>query len=331
MGDVDKGGMYGILAQFPKQIERAIKLGKKVEFDEEIDKIVVAGMGGSGIGGELLKNYLDLKIPVFVNKGYGLPNFVNSRTLVFVISYSGNTEETLQAFDKAESKGAKIVCISSGGKVIEKAQAKGYDHILIPGGNPPRACLGYSLTQQLFVLHMIGLISEIPLNELRKIPAFLDEHENDIQNQARKVAKKIYDKMPIIYINANMESVAVRLRQQLNENSKILCWHHVIPEMNHNELVGWRKEDENLAVIIFRNENDFEKIQQRIEINKKIFKKYTSNILELYSIGNNHIERSMYLVHLSDWISLFIAGLKEMDAVEVNVIDYLKAELKKSF
>ena len=86
MSDIDKEGMYGILAQFPKQIERAAKLGKKIKFDEEIDKIVVAGMGGSGIGGELLKNYLDLKIPVFVNKGYGLPNFVNSRTLVFVIS-----------------------------------------------------------------------------------------------------------------------------------------------------------------------------------------------------------------------------------------------------
>ena len=127
-----------------------------------------------------------------------------------------------------------------------------------------------------------------------------------------------------------MEPVAVRLRQQLNENSKILCWHHVIPEMNHNELVGWRNEDQNLAVIIFRNEDDYDKIQKRIEINKSIFEKYTSNLFEIYSIGENDIEKAMYFIHLGDWISYFIAELREMDATEVNVIDFLKSELKKT-
>ena len=325
-----------LIEGFSNQLREAIVIGEKAQItkaNNEIKNILITGLGGSGIGGNLCYEFCqdDLKVPLNVNKDYFIPNYVNENTLVIISSYSGNTEETLQAFDEAELKGAKIVCISSGGKVIERAVEKAYDHIIIPGGNPPRACLGYSLTQQIFTLHKLGLISDKPLDELRSIPEFLDEHEINIQSLARDVADDIYDKMPIIYINANMESVAVRLRQQLNENSKILCWHHAIPEMNHNELVGWRNEDENLAVVLFRNQCDYEKIQQRIEINKTIFEKYTPNILELYSIGENHIQRSMYLIHLGDWISVFIAELRKMDAVEVNVIDYLKSELNKPY
>ena len=325
-----------LIEEFSKQLREAIAIGEKAiltKGNKEIKNILITGLGGSGIGGNFCYEFCqnDLKLPLTVNKDYFIPNYVNENTLVIISSYSGNTEETLQAFDEAESKGAKIVCISSGGKVIERAKDKGYDHIIIPGGKPPRACLGYSLTQQMFTLFKLGLISETPINELKEIPAFLDEHEKNTQSLARDIAEDLYDKMPIIYINTNMESVAVRFRQQLNENSKILCWHHAIPEMNHNELVGWRKEDEKLAVILFRNECDFEKIQQRIEINKTIFEQYTPNIMELYSIGENHIQRSMYLIHLGDWVSVFIAELRKIDAVEVNVIDYLKSELKKPF
>jgi len=126
-----------------------------------------------------------------------------------------------------------------------------------------------------------------------------------------------------------MEAVAVRLRQQLNENSKILCWHHVVPEMNHNELVGWRKENNDLAVIYLRNDDDYQRNQVRININKEIISSYTNTIIEIDSKGASLIERAIYLVHLSDWISFHLATLRGVDPVEIKVIDYLKGELGK--
>jgi glucose/mannose-6-phosphate isomerase len=135
--------------------------------------------------------------------------------------------------------------------------------------------------------------------------------------------------MPFIYAINGMEAVAVRFRQQVNENGKQLCVHHIIPEMNHNELVGWRTKDENLAVIIFRNKEDFSRSQTRVELNKKIFKQYTPNIIEVWSKGSSYLERALYLIHVGDWISWHLSVLRNFDCTEVKVIDWLKGELAK--
>jgi glucose/mannose-6-phosphate isomerase len=132
--------------------------------------------------------------------------------------------------------------------------------------------------------------------------------------------------MIVIYSAANVEAVAIRWRQQLNENSKVLCWHHVIPEMNHNELVGWRSSGK-FAVIILRNDTDYSRIQQRMNIAKNIISQYTPHIIEVYSKGESFLEKSLYLIHLGDWVSYYLAERKKVDPVEVNVIEYLKAEL----
>jgi glucose/mannose-6-phosphate isomerase len=154
-------------------------------------------------------------------------------------------------------------------------------------------------------------------------------NENNTQKKAAVIAKKIFGKLPIIYSSANFEGMAIRFRQQINENSKMLCWHGVIPEMNHNELVGWRDPAQDKAVIILRNEDDFEKVQTRIEINKKIIKKYTSTIIEIYSEGSSYWEKIFYFIHLTDWISVILADMRELDATEVKVIDFLKKSLSK--
>ena len=176
-----------LIRGFSKQLRTAISIGKEAVINpakKEIRNILITGLGGSGIGGNLCNQFCEeyLKVPIQVNKDYFIPNFVSENTLVIISSYSGNTEETLQAFKAAEQKGAHIVCISSGGRVIEIAKEKNYDHIIIPGGDPPRTCLGYSLTQQLYILNKLGLISDEPINQLKKIPDFLDEHENNIQS-----------------------------------------------------------------------------------------------------------------------------------------------------
>jgi glucose/mannose-6-phosphate isomerase len=123
--------------------------------------------------------------------------------------------------------------------------------------------------------------------------------------------------------------VAIRLRQQINENSKMLCWHHVIPEMNHNELLGWRTNTENLSVLYLRNENDYYRNDARIEINQSIVKKYTNTVLEVWSKGNSIIENSIYLINIGDWISWYLSVLNNVDAIEIDVIDFLKEKLSK--
>src|SRR5690606_23093733 len=173
--------------------------------------------------------------PIFVNKTYDLPKFADTNTLVIICSYSGNTEETVNALHQAIQRNCKIVCITSGGAIQEKANEHQLDCIVIPSGFPPRACLGYALVQLFGVFHHFNLINETYIQEFESASRLLDKEEALIQEEAKILAKAIADKLPIIYIENDMEGVGVRWRQQINENGKMLAWHHVIPEMNHNE------------------------------------------------------------------------------------------------
>ena len=324
--------MNELISEFPKQLKESLEIGKKVKVskpDKPIQNVLVSGLGGSGIGANLVGELVadEIKVPFAVNKDYFIPDFVNENTLVIISSYSGNTEETVNALNLARTKKAKIVCVSSNGKILQIASENDLDHVQIPGGRPPRASLGYSFVQQLFILKELGLISDKRINEVSKAIELIEAEEENIKKLAKDYAEKLHNKFPIIY--GTSEAVAVRMRQQLNENSKILACHHISPEMNHNELVGWRDRNNDLAVVFLRNDNDFERNKQRIEISKNIVSNYTDNIYEINSKGESKTERSLYTIQLIDWISYELAQLREHDAVEVKVIDYLKGELAK--
>lgn len=327
--------MDKLIARFAEQIREAIEIGRKAEIGKPanpINKVYIAGLGGSGIGGNFAAEFSSLKCPVPINvgKGYTVPGYIDEHTLIIVSSYSGNTEETLACLEELLETGGHIVCITSGGKLKKIAKEKDLDCILIPDDWPsPRACLGYSMVQQMFVLHYCGLISDQFVGEIESAADLLDREEEDIQTRARQIAGMLHGKTPVIYIADRMESVAVRFRQQINENSKMLCWHHVIPEMNHNELVGWRDQRNDLAVVMFRNRDDHPRIQMRMAINKEIITEYTDSWIEVYSKGSSHIQRAIYLVHLGDWISFYLAEMRNMDPIEVRVIDFLKGELAR--
>jgi len=327
--------MKELISDFTVQLKEALIIGQNYKFiaqKKDFSNVVLTGLGGSGIGGSIVQNYVfdKLKIPFIVNKDYFLPSFISSGSLVIVSSYSGNTEETVAALNQAIKVKATIICITSGGKVAEIAKKKKIDCILLPAGMPPRALEK--------VIYFAGyIVTKVSLNEKENIikdvkasVKLLDADEKDIQKKAKTIATKLNGKLPIIYASADFEGVATRFRQQLNENSKMLCWHHAIPEMNHNELVGWRDKDPNKAVVILRNEDDYERVQMRIEINKKVIKKYTPNIIEIYSKGKSYWEKVFYFIHLTDWVSVILADLRNQNATEVKVIDFLKGELAKS-
>lgn len=327
--------MKQLVADFPIQLQEALIIGQSYRFTtakKAFSNVVLTGLGGSGIGGSIVQNFVfdKMKVPFIVNKDYFLPSFVNANTLVIVSSYSGNTEETIAAMQQAIKAKATIVCITSGGKIAEIARKKKMDCILVPAGMPPRACVGYSMTQVLFTLQHFGLIKDNFEKDIKASIKLIKEDIKDIQKKAKALAQKLSGKTPVIYAAADFEGVAIRFRQQINENSKMLCWHHVIPEMNHNELVGWKDKDSTKAVVILRNEDDYERVQTRIEINKKVIKKYTSNIIEIYSKGKSYWDKVFYFIHLTDWTSVYLADIRNQDATEVKVIDFLKGELSKS-
>lgn len=328
--------MDQLIARFPDQVIQALEIGKNAVIHPltgPVHHVYVAGLGGSGIGADFVANIIrnECAIPYLVGKGYHVPKYVGPQSLCIASSYSGNTEETLMAFEQMRASGARIICIASGGKLIELAREHGYDHIKLPDDWPsPRACLGFSLIAQLSLLTRLGMISEQRLQEVGTAIDLLRGEISEIKEKAERIASFLHGKIPVIYGTDRLSPVLVRFRQQINENAKMLCWHHVIPEMNHNELVGWRDRNDQLAVIYFRSRDDFARNQTRIDINKEIIANYTDTIIEIFAKGSSHIEQTFYLVHLGDWISWYLAQLRGMDAVEVKVIDYLKGELAKS-
>ena len=327
--------MDQLVQKFPDQIREAIAIGRAAQIrphDHEIQHVYVAGMGGSGIGANFVAAFIkdECQVPYTIGKGYQVPGHIGKNTLAIASSYSGNTEETLSAFEQIGQTGAKMVVIASGGKLIDRAKAQQLDYVQLPSGWPsPRACLGYSLVQQLFILYKLGMISDQKIGQVDKAAQLMAQEESQIKSEAMSIANFLLDKIPVLYTTGRMEPVAVRLRQQINENAKMLCWHHVIPEMNHNELVGWRQENESLAVLFLRNHDDYDRNQTRIRINKEIIEGYTPSVRDVYSKGDSLVEQALYLVHLGDWVSVYLAQLKGIDAVEIKVIDYLKKELGK--
>lgn len=327
--------MDQLITNFSKHLSQALDIAKETTFktpNKSFNNVLICGLGGSGIGGTIVSQLVSSSstCPIVVNKNYAIPNFVDETTLVLCCSYSGNTEETIAMYEAAKSKGAEIVIISSGGKFIEAAKANNHNFIQIPGGFPPRAAFGLSFPQIIQVLAYYQIIPSNLRDEIYAAIELIDKEEDSIKLEAKTIAEKLINKTPIIYADASMDGVATRFRQQINENGKMLCWHHVIPEMNHNELVGWTEKNDNLVVILLRNSLDYSRNQKRMDYNKEtIFSKYTSNIIEIHSKGESLLANFIYHIHLEDWISYYIADIKKIDAVEVDVITGLKDFLSK--
>ena len=327
--------MDELIAGFPVQLKEAIEIGQSADINEhtsEIRNIILLGMGGSAIGGDIVASFIkeECKIPMLVNKSYDVPSFIDKHTLAIVSSYSGNTEETISAYKSILETGAKTVAISSGGKLIEMTSERSLDYILVPSGSPsPRACLGYSIVQQLFILHKLDLISDTCIDHIRSAADLINFDMDSVKELAMSTAKQVHDQTVLLYCTDKYEAIALRLKQQLNENAKMHCWFHTIPEMNHNELVAWKDENKNLSVIYFRNEDDFKRNMHRLEITKTIIAKYCGKSLEVHSKGKNFIERSIFLIHFGDWLSWYLSQLRGVDPIEIEVIDFLKMKLSE--
>lgn len=294
-----------------------------------VTNVVICGLGGSGIGGDLAFDltFANCSVPIVVNKGYGLPAFCSKETLLILCSYSGNTEETLNCFQEAAAQGLQPICIASGGKLKELAMEKQLDFVQLPTGFPPRTTLGYGSAILLTILKKAGLIT-LDVDQLVKdTAAFLLENQNQISKDAMALADKIKFKTVIVSVEDKMEFTALRLKQQINENSKQNCWYSALPEVNHNELVGWKMKNETLAVLFFRHSFEHKRNQLRFMFIKPVVEEVVSSVTEVQAQGADFFQQSFYFIHFGDWLSYHLAVAHKQDPVEVKVIDKLKAFL----
>lgn len=340
--EIDKSSMLDTVAQFPDQIKEAIDLAKiaKINHLMKIDNVIITGMGGSGIAGDIVSRLFrdKIDIPIFVNKEYDLPKWAKKDTLTIFFSYSGNTEETISAFKIAHRKKCNIISISSGGKLQDFSEKRGVAHLLIPSGFQPRAALAYSLFPLLVIFERIGLIRGNLESDIKETIAITQQvvannNKSTIEknNFSKQIAIKIFDTIPQIYGWGFYSPIATRWRQQFNENSKVIAREDVISESNHNDIVGWSSNPEiskYFSCILFRDkENESLYMTARLNFMKKLFEDSAANTIEINPKGKSRLAKMMYILYLGDFISCYLAILRKIDPTPVDIIKTLKQRL----
>jgi glucose/mannose-6-phosphate isomerase len=318
---LDSQNLIQVIRDFPKQVRESLDLPRGISVQGEVTSIVVIGMGGSAVGGDLLKTYLhDSKIPVFVVRDYKIPEWVDNYTLVFAISYSGNTEETLSAFRHAKEKEAKIVGITSGGKLAEECEKI----IKVPSGLQPRAALGYLFFPMLGVLHNSEIVN-VKNSELNEMLEIIKDVEG-FDSEGEALAKKLKDKIPIVYASQLLQPVAFRWKTQVNENSKSACFYNVFSEMNHNEIAGYKCMDRKYTAILLRDSNDNERVRKRMDISRDLMRERV-DVEEVNVKGESLLARMISTVYLGDFVSYYLALHNRVDPSPVEIIESLKKKL----
>ena len=292
---------------------------------------MICGLGGSGIGAKIVSNWLfdEIKLPIILVNDYTIPNFVDEHSLVIGSSYSGSTEETVMALNDAKEKGAFIMCIASGGYLASFCGENNFDFVLVPGGNPPRSALAYSLVQLVNYFTKLALIGPQKMLDIVASVELLRTTNHEIHQTAKEMAAHLYGKIGVFYGETKYEGVLVRARQQFNENSKYLGWSHIIPEMNHNELVGWGGGDERFAPVFFLTSDYHPRNLKRYEISKAVIEDKSNAVFVVESKGDTLVSQSLFFIHVVDWASYYLCEMNEADIMDIKIIDYLKSELGK--
>ena len=317
------------IEKYPNMIINAITNINKIKLPiHHFDKIVICGMGGSAISGDLLQDFLrdTLAIPIQVSREYHLPSYVDEETLVFCVSYSGNTEETLSQFVDAIKKGCKIIPITSNGKLEEWSKKLNLQYIKAPLGLQPRAALLSLFIPMVIYIQNLGLIDvEADIRESINVIKSL-ENKRDLD----EIAKSLLDQQISIYASSSFGTIARRLKTQLNENAKIPASYAIFPELNHNEIMGYYYDVliENLSVIIIRTNDEPKEISVRIEITKQLLRNKVK-IVELWSQGKSKLAKIFSLLYKTDYLSVKLAELYDVDIESITNITFLKNELKE--
>ena len=341
---IDKSEMLSHLTKTPyycqDAINRAIQV--KVPKNEKPENIIISGMGGSAIGGEILRDWLRdrLPIPIDICKDYTLPAYAGKDTLFFANSYSGNTEETLSAFLEAVRRKCLTITITSGGHLLSFSKKLQVPYVVIPNHLPPRVAIPYLFFPLPIFMEQMGLLSSVVEN-LQETVQILKKvgRENSTKipmedNPSKKMASKLSGTIPVVYGFGQYQSIARRLKTQFNENSKVPSRYDVFPELNHNETVGWEASEtftRNYSVILIRDNEEPPEISSRIETTKSFALRKPKKVLEIHASGKGKLAKMFSVLHIGDFVSIYLAILQNVDPTPVKVIDRIKTEMKEKF
>lgn len=343
-GCLDRSDMLGKISRFPKQVRHGWDLGRSWQVPgkwKHLRGLIVVGMGGSAIGGDLLQGLFgeNLSRPVQVCRGYTLPAWVNRETLILAVSYSGNTEETLSACREALRRRLPLCAITSGGRLARWSQEKKVPLCAIPAGWPPRAALGYTTFVPAGLLGRLGWLAEKKIH----LPQALDALELFVEgklspsvpessNPAKRIARRLAGRLPIIYGAAGgWEGIVYRWRTQLEENAKSLAFHHIFPEMTHNEISGWGAPPgltKNLTAIFLDDAAHHPRLRRRMEFVRRIVQKEGVQTLTVSLSGSSPLERKLRLIVLGDFVSVYLGILYRLDPSPVVRVEALKKWLR---
>ncbi len=339
---IDKANMLDGLARFPEQIKEALAIAEKAERFNflKVDNVIIAGMGASAISGDIIASLFrdTLDVPLIVNREYDLPKWVNKDTLVICISYSGNTDETLSSFKIAHQKKCNIICISTGGKLQELAEKRNVPFVKIPADLQPRAATPYLLFPSIIFLKKIGLLKTTIDADIQETIAVTQEFVTtnnkavpEESNPAKQLAKKLFNTIPQVYGWGVYTPIAVRWRHQFNENSKIIARTDLVPDCNHNDIVGWSANPEMsklFSCILFRDKDEeIIDMTTRLNFMRDLFHNTAGNTIEVSPKGKSQLAKMMYLMCLGDFTSCYLAVLRGIDPSPVDIIKELKKRL----
>jgi glucose/mannose-6-phosphate isomerase len=348
----DKSNMFDVLTAFPQQVRRGIEIGKQAPYFQDktaFRSLVFCGMGGSAIGGDLLRCALHAygvdTFSVTVNRSYALPAGVDAATAVVLSSYSGATEETLEAFEAARKKTKRLMCMSAGGELAARAKKYTIPSISIPNGLQPRCAVGYSFFPLLTALMERGALGKKAVTDLTKstkeLIVWLDEKmkvyslPSGRSNPAFALAEDLSGSVPIFYSSSDIDAVTTRWRGQFQENTKSVAFGNVVPEMNHNEINGWALPTGVLtpknvfSAVLLRHANEHPRVKLRFEAMKPILNKRTKQVMEVTAEGTSFLTQMFSLLYLGDWASYWMALLNGQDPTTIDDITALKTALAK--
>jgi len=355
VGSVDKSNMLELCLKTDEFCHDAIVLAKRFNLPQRVRvsksrhilykkprNVIIAGMGGSAIGGDLLHDWLLTRspVPIEVCREYYLPSYANDQTLVFIVSYSGETEETLSALLDAVKRECMIIVIASGGTLISFARKFHLPYIAIRSGLQPRVAIPYLFFPLVVTLEKIGLVSDIgkELEETLRVLRMLAEKNGSRvplkDNLAKKLAWELRSTIPVIYGFRQYRAVAVRFKSELNENSKIPAKWESFPELNHNDIVGWEateKLTKRFTVVLIREENEPREIGNRIEATKKLSLNKTKKVLEIRTKGKSALAKMFSVLFLGDMTSVYLSTLLGVDPAPVRIITDMKKEMRKNY
>ncbi len=340
MRRLDSQNQLGMVAGLARQAQDAYAAGRDVIKDGgcEVGGIAVAGMGGSAIGGDIVLSAYEVSIPspMVTVRGYHLPKWIGSRSLVFAVSYSGNTEETVSCLKEALERGCRIVCISSGGIISDIAAGEELPLIKIPAGLQPRAACGYLSIPIAACLEGLGLAGEVEADVeetvavLSLLAELYDPGAPLTGNPAKQMAASLFEKVPVIYGSEVTAVAAGRWKTQINENAKMMAFSNQFPELNHNEVVGWQHPAalmEKFSIVYLKDEFLHDQNKKRMAITAELLKGVAGEILECHSSGRSRLARLFSSIYMGDYVSLYLSFLNGLDPSPVERIEALKNKL----